>query len=73
MYWILAGGAADGVLLRAEDLGLAGEQFVAHQLLLDVVKAQAGDGVGEALTGDALIAEQQQRLLAFADGLGSDL
>ena len=69
-----AGRAADGVL--AQDLLLALEQVVGEELCLDVLKAQARDGVRKALAGDALVAEEQECLLQYVQDLllgGEDL
>ena len=60
---------AGQVNLCGDVLRLAGEQVVGEELRLHVLKAEAGDRVGEALAGDALFAEEQNRLFDHGEHL----
>ena len=48
------------MLLGGEVFLLALEELVAQELGLNVFEAQAGDGVREALAGEALFAEDSE-------------
>lgn len=56
-------------LVFSEDFRLALEQIVGHKHILNLLKAQARDGVGEALLGLSVGFEEQQTLLNEGEDL----
>ena len=62
-------GAAFEVLLRGDVFLFAREKIVPQQLLLHGVKAKARDRIGEALAGNPLLAEKEDRLFDHIEHL----